>query len=395
MIQESDKFVLLLGAGFSAPWGLPVMKDFMSRARRLYFEHERDLESGGDTHSEHFAGCYREMFRFHSECQAASWMFNRDWDNIEELYTQADLLRLSTQSDSAKQRCEQIAWSIWDVYRMTPPSLPHPMNAIPPPMADVISYAKTERGLQPVVVTTNYDVQCEIGIDVGKSASLPITNRYYYHGFEAPWQQSDPRFLKQTDDDVVIPPGALPGREERAVPIVKLHGSVNWFDCGGESWVASKEIGDQGQSITGINEEEFSVGRFLDAVRSQVGRNQRTTVSPAIVPPMLGKSSVARVIAKQWNKAIEYLGQAREIMVIGYSFPDTDTFMLRLLTEGLKQNHDLDSFTIVDKRPRADGWDATIERFFTPIARSKKVKFRELSSEGLLFNFAESMAHDA
>lgn len=39
--------------------------------------------------------CYDALFGIRKEYRHSLWAIERDWDNIEELYTQADLLRLS------------------------------------------------------------------------------------------------------------------------------------------------------------------------------------------------------------------------------------------------------------------------------------------------------------
>src|SRR5438067_12909206 len=98
---------------------------------------------------------------------------------------------------------------------------------------------------------------------------------------------------------------------------------------------------------------------------------------------MLGKTSVAPVIALQWSAAIEALARARGVWVIGYSFPTTDTFMNRLLCEGIKANNDLHKFTIVDIQPY-EQWRTRIEHLFPPIMRATKVEFLSMPSETCL-----------
>jgi hypothetical protein len=68
---------MILGAGFSAPYGLPVMRSFMRFARRRYFSQRGE--------NPFLDGCYETMFKFQASCQDASRYFNRDWENIEEL----------------------------------------------------------------------------------------------------------------------------------------------------------------------------------------------------------------------------------------------------------------------------------------------------------------------
>jgi hypothetical protein len=113
------------------------------------------------------------------------------------------------------------------------------------------------------------------------------------------------------------------------------------------------------------------LNRFRQIIGKAGGAND---ISPAIVPPMLGKSSLAQVITRQWKAAIDALANAREIWVIGYSFPATDAFMKRLLTEGVKRNRDLQKIWIVDIQ-RYEAWQARVEDLFPPTIRSARVEF--------------------
>src|SRR5262245_27755395 len=130
---EPKKFVLLLGAGASAAYGPPVMVNFMATARRNCAARARS-----DSDRDKLLDSYQEMMKFHAKCRASSWAFNRNWDNIEELYTQADLLRLTGLPDAktATQLCQDIAWAIWDVYRFSSGS---------PPLTRVLEELRKER----------------------------------------------------------------------------------------------------------------------------------------------------------------------------------------------------------------------------------------------------------
>jgi len=161
--KSNDNFVFLLGAGFSAPYGCPVMNNFMEKARRNYFtKREQDPE-------DYLVGCYEALLDFQAECLRSSWAFNRNWENIEELYTQADLLRLANQ-DGAEDRCTRIAWAIWDVYRLA--------GGQDFPLPGIVQQLCQNQGLRPVFVTTNYDIVIEKQLFGLKG--FP----YYYPGFK-------------------------------------------------------------------------------------------------------------------------------------------------------------------------------------------------------------------
>src|SRR5262249_6273915 len=134
-IENNDNWVFLLGAGFSAPYGCPVMNNFMEAARRNYFDRREQNPE------DFLVGCYKTLLEFQVECLRSSWAFNRNWENIEELYTQADLLRLANES-GAEERCAQIAWAIWDVYRQA--------GQNPYTLTTIIKQLRENLGLRPV-----------------------------------------------------------------------------------------------------------------------------------------------------------------------------------------------------------------------------------------------------
>jgi len=104
---------------------------------------------------------------------------------------------------------------------------------------------------------------------------------------------------------------------------------------------------------------------------------------------MLGKTASSPVIAIQWSTAISSIAEAREVWVVGYSFPTTDAFMKRLLTEGIKNNNDLERIVIVDLQPYED-WKARLEDLFPPIMRTTKVEFLTMKADELLGQISES-----
>ncbi|MSR59341.1 MAG: hypothetical protein EXS05_17145 [Planctomycetaceae bacterium] len=358
---ESNWHALILGAGFSAPFGLPVMRQFMGKARRLYFANHGENPKLDE--------CYEAMFCFEDQCQAASRYFNRDWENIEELYTQADLRRLMFREQPAEDLCRRIAWAIWDVYRQWSPKQ-HP------PIHDLLTFASSD-GLNPAIITTNYDVLCEIGKNVSmRPHEHPKPSeqgwRYYYPGFCMPWN-SEAHEL--SEDERLILLNHRTSNNKQIFPIIKLHGSVNWFQKEPKGpYVALTSVGDTQGMVFGVNEKQFRVDAFD---------------SPAIVPPMLGKASGNAAIAAQWKAAVKVLSRARRVTVIGYSFPQTDAFMLRLLSEGLKDNADLEQFCVIDKRPFEE-WAPLLSRFFTPVARDQKLLFIHSTTLFLLNYIRES-----
>ena len=377
-IRKSDKHVFLLGAGFSAGYGAPVMKGFMAQARRKYFA------LVARNRLDPLVERYEKMMVFQQECMKCSWAFNRDWDNIEELYTQADLLRLARYRDAteAEELCQHIAWAIWDVYRGYEPEKHPPMN--------YVLESVSKGGCRPVIITTNYDVLCEIGI---QDEENPLW-RYYYPGFKEAWMYMTPnQGLLEEDADCGIDPRTVATVDKsRVVPLIKLHGSVNWFQYDhGTKLFATTDFGcsrnRKVRDLLGISRPDFELKNLTTSLnRLKIDPNE---VAPAIIPPMLGKMSVSPTISREWQAAIECLETAAHITIIGYSFPETDAFMTRLLAEGLKKNNGLEDIAIVDIQAE-EKWVKRLKRIFTPTLRQTKVKYEKSDAKDYLSSLAKA-----
>jgi hypothetical protein len=122
--------------------------------------------------------------------------------------------------------------------------------------------------------------------------------------------------------------------------LVKLHGSVNWR-CETDEF---KRI-INGERLDGESYWISSV--WFDNKRCP---SPEDSESPCIIPPTpdkpLTKLSLFQFL---WSRAAEYLSQAREIVICGYSLPDTDPLALSLF--GNVQNSRLQRITVVDPNP--------------------------------------------
>jgi hypothetical protein len=96
---------------------------------------------------------------------------------------------------------------------------------------------------------------------------------------------------------------------------------------------------------------------------------------------MLGKSSNDRLFALQWEAAIKAISNAAQIWVMGYSFPITDAFMSRLLTEGIMSNQDFRRLTVVDlARAEKHGVNNLLARQM----KDKQFRYLQLPVDGVI-----------
>jgi len=163
------------------------------------------------------------------------------------------------------------------------------------------------------------------------------------------------------------------------VPVIKLHGSANWFRAKGKEsdrsgYAALVTLREGEDAYRGYGSVRFNLDEFRRGVVHALGidSDNAGSVMPVIVPPALGKSAHDEPIPTQWREAIHALARARHLWIIGYSFPDTDVFMPRLLRQGLGDNQDLEKVVIVNI-DREEDWGRRLEMLFPPTFRQDYV----------------------
>lgn len=102
--------------------------------------------------------------------------------------------------------------------------------------------------------------------------------------------------------------------------ILKLHGSVNWR--------CSRT--DFDSMINGTNDSAQKVDIW---VQEHGCPNPKDSVAPLIIPPIPNKPiTAASIFLHLWTTAYEYLHQAEELVIVGYSCPPTDTLARTMFT---------------------------------------------------------------
>lgn len=146
-------------------------------------------------------------------------------------------------------------------------------------------------------------------------------------------------------------PSRRPERFEHPL-LVKLHGSVNWR-CNTKDF---KRIIDT--KIRAATRDDF-----IDIWHSVRGYNSPSdSVSPLIIPPLPTKPITEFGIFRfLWTKAYEYLHEANEIIVCGYSLPNTDQLAYSMFSNFV--NRSIEKVTIVDTDTQVLGkWKRLLDR---------------------------------
>lgn len=326
MRPHNDNNVYILGAGFSAEAGLPVISSFLARMRDAV-----DWLDKAGRKAEREA--IERVLDFRHESSAAGYRINIDLDNIEHLFSLADAKPGTASSDdirlaiaatidfAAQTRQAPIGrmrvsasneWPCKDAWLNTARRKLDPdSNGFRDVESSIFDYyaaalsgltaAKREPGRN-VVITLNYDVILESAL---RRLDVPIS--YQLSG----------------DVDFDATAGIDESRAD-ALQVLKLHGSVNW---------AQKPNG------------SILVCRDYECLRA-------LNLAPLIVPPTWQKIA-AGALLPVWDAAVSAISKATRIVLIGFSIPAADQHFKYLLSVGLKDNSSLRMVRIVDPRASA------------------------------------------
>lgn len=165
--------------------------------------------------------------------------------------------------------------------------------------------------------------------------------------------------------------GVLGGGEKPTATIYKLHGSVNWYYSGNESFYGENIF--IGPRITSPGSENM-LKYLFDKV-------------PLIVPPTLEKSTFFKneTIKSLWRQAGIALGRVERLFVVGYSLPESDLLMRYFLRENLA-NEKLKQVIVID--PNA----AIADRFKSVVPSSVEVLPFKTTGINPLVAFAKAYA---
>lgn len=165
------------------------------------------------------------------------------------------------------------------------------------------------------VITFNYDTLLERPlIDRGISRRKIYFDRLLPHQGGRPNPKADEKFMHPL--------------------VLKLHGSVNWR-CSQSDF----------ENI--VHGKAKELGKITIWSDDKPCPSPDDSISPLIIPPIPNKPITATsIFSHLWTTAYEYLHEASEIVIVGYSCPPTDTLARTMFTQF--ENSKLREISIVD-----------------------------------------------
>lgn len=345
-VEATDRNVYILGAGFSADAGAPLIHGFLDFSRRLMDQPSSGLDSLERKH-------FKSVFRFRREMAESREKVRMDLDDIEQLfglveisqrlearppetrdstvYLIAKTIQVAVNSGFGKRprfslpiKSESSTQVPWERLEAAPPDAPEKQASIwwyhrvdefayfAGLVCGLFDDPEKRKWRKDTIITFNYDLVCD-------------------HALRRMGYEADYHLDTAIVDDRREPPTG--GRCD----ILKLHGSTNWGVCS----ACNERVVVLSQKVTD------SPAEFRD-MKCRCGQS---AFHPFLIPPSWDKGEYRKVIAPVWKKAVDELKSATRICIIGYSMPETDAFFKYLLTMALSQNHGLYKLIVVDYQP--------------------------------------------
>jgi len=300
-----SEIVFILGAGASKHTGAPLMNDFLSKADGLR----------NSPHISDFIQDFNKVFDAISKLQIAHSKSSLDLDNIESVFAVFEMAKLINKfPEMSTDEIESLIISIKRlILRTLDLTVNYNMingqvvrNTIYDAFAKLIEDLSLKLNKSCTIITFNYD----IALDYALESIKPPAN----------YCISD---IKDNN---------------KYTPYIKLHGSLNWFKCSVCEELVPWKIIDITQSVAYIVENDKShykipIGNYLPPP-NLTHCEQKVLPEPFIVPPTWNKSISHKNISKVWGRAAKELENAEQIIVSGYSLPESDYFFRYLFALG-------------------------------------------------------------
>jgi hypothetical protein len=319
----ADKVVYVIGAGFSAPLGLPVVGNFWEKSKELHAQGKAD-----------FGKVFKQFERLHK----TSSYYESDQFNIEEILSILSMGSLVRQND--KER-EDFSGYVTDVITAYSPSTVGSDSGKFAPLHTFGSYA-----FSGLFESMAVDKRILMGYGAFVSNVLGLA----YDGVRQPTNHFVARCKGQLSDTQYT--------------IISLnYDLILEMICE----YASKHYGSK-VAFKRDFQEGLIEGTYLAKLHGSVGED--------IIPPTWNKAIVGDKIISAWRIARAALASANHIRFIGYSLPKTDSYIQYLFKEAILDCEFLKTIDVICLDP-----DSTVKARYKDFVRFGRFRFASTRTE--------------
>lgn len=347
---ENDHNVYVLGAGYSADAGLPVMANFLQQMKATLpkldkLNHSREIDS------------IKKVVDYHASAQSASHHTDLDLDNIEVLFSLVSMQQGKPAEDHMRLAMAATL-DFCDNSANTKRTVAVRKNAFAdatPPLGwvkqarifndvcdgwDVPEYharaglmcgalCQPNPGRKNSFITFNYDSLVEEAL-----RSMGVPYNVFGKGLIANPVHS----------------GAL-ARNAGQVDIYKMHGSVTW-------------------AVPAPVDEPLIQREFLNYKALNEAR------LPPIIQPPTWRKDFGDLFTSIWESAKRALKTATRLIVVGFSMPETDLYARYLIAAGLAGNSSLNEIVFVTRKTDFKEFEERVFKCFRrQLQQRGKLKF--------------------
>jgi hypothetical protein len=301
-----ESVVYLLGAGFSAPLGLPVMTNFRVKSQDMYFD---DPEKYA-----HF----QDVFDTIKDLSVIKNFFDANLYNIEEILS---ILEMEEHLEGRGLRESFVRYIVDVIQHYTPPIRDYP-NGLPGNWYDVLFSPGIEQRAY------SYFASALLNLRLVTSQGLSRGQRYAPGNYSNLMMASNPNprvrySIITLNYDMVL---------ENIADFIGGHFQV---EPNAAAFSSSTEQLDRELAPGYEGPLSVSMAKLHGSVHNGV-----------IVAPTWNKS-VNREIVPAWKLAYHALANATHLRIIGYSLPTADAYVKFLLKSAIKQNRRLKAIDVL------------------------------------------------
>ncbi len=190
------------------------------------------------------------------------------------------------------------------------------------------------------IITFNYDTLIEILIDYEHK-------RNWFTFWELPIPTIEDRISSgvafRNSNNIKLP-----------IVITKLHGSINWY---------------RSKNFPAKNDMIYYKYTYRDD--NQLEKNNLQGLKSFIIPPTISKESFLdhEIISIIWERASKQINESKNIVIMGYSFPESDAYVNLLFASSLKS----DTNIFIINTENDNTFKRKIEKYFKNYIKEDKL----------------------
>lgn len=316
--------VFILGAGASKDTGAPLMADFLDKAEMIYlYEIEKYLRFKHSDEKEKIKNDFKNVFKAISDLQLIYSKSFLDLYNIESLFGAIEMgVLINRLLDYSSDKIKSLRNSIINlIVKTLEISIQFPTNKEYTRNQPQQKFYRPDQLLNPSETYSKLvDLICQI-----RESSILTFNYDISVDFALFKQRNFINYCLEQDDS-------------EGYPLLKLHGSVNWGLCHQCKKIIPMSFEDcfEQYKFNFNPSESYNVLPISEGLQvfTHSTCSTRVDTTPVLVPPTWNKTEYQTNLANVWNKAAKELFEAKNIFIMGYSFPETDSFFRYLYALG-------------------------------------------------------------